>query len=121
MAARKVTPMRLVSDVAATVAAYEQQGFRVLPTDEPGCVGLMADATRTGLMLLGRDYADRSMPAEAVAELGAGTGLYIWVDSLADVASTGAVLGEVATDYGTRERYVREDSGLVAYAEPISS
>lgn len=113
--------MRLVSDVAATVAVYEHQGFRALPTDEPGCVGLMADASRTVLMLLGRDYADRSMPAEAVAELGAGTGLYIWVDSLADVASSGTVLGEMTTAYGTRERYVREDSGLVAYAETIST
>jgi hypothetical protein len=121
MAARRVTPVRLVSDVAATVAVYEQQGFRALPTDEPGCVGLMADATRTGLMLLGRDYADRSMPAEAVAELGAGTGLYIWVDNLVDVESSGTVLGEMTTAYGTRERFVREDSGLVAYAETISS
>lgn len=112
--------MRLVSDVAATVALYEQQGFRALPTDEPECVGLMADATRTGLLLLGHGYAGRSMPAEAVAELGAGTGLYIWVDSLADVAATGTLLGEVTTGYGTRERYMREDSGLVAYAETIS-
>jgi hypothetical protein len=121
MPARRVTPMLLVADVAATVAHYERQGLRALATDEPECVGLIADATGTGLMLLGAAYAARSMPAGAVAELRRRAGLYIWVDSLADVAHLGAVLGEVETDYGTRERYVREAGGLVAYAEPLAN
>jgi hypothetical protein len=113
--------MLLVADVAATVAHYQRQGFRALATDEPECVGLVADATGTGLMLLGAGYASRSMPAGAVAELQRGAGLYIWVDSLAEAASAGAVLGEVETGYGMRERYVREAGGLVAYAERLAS
>jgi hypothetical protein len=81
---------------------------------------LVADATHTGLMLLGAGYASRSMPAGAVAELQRGAGLYIWVDSLADIVHRGVVIGEVETDYGTRERYVREPDGLVAYAETLA-
>jgi hypothetical protein len=60
------------------------------------------------------------MPAPAVAELRKGAGLYIWVDALAGIASNGTVLGEVETDYGTRERYVREEGGVVAYAEQLA-
>lgn len=109
--------MLLVSDVSATVARYELQGFRAYPTEEPDCVGLVAEATHTGMIVVGQDFAARTMPAAAVAELRKGAGLYIWVDALADVVSTGSMLGEIATAYGTRERYVREDGGLVAYAE----
>jgi hypothetical protein len=122
MAARRVTSMLLVSDVAARVACYRKQGFQALSTDEPECVGLIAEATHTGLMLLGRDYARRTMPTAAVAALEKGAGLYIWVDSLADVAApVGVVLSEIETDYGMRERYVSEEGGLVAYAEKIEA
>jgi hypothetical protein len=120
MPARKVTSMLLVDDVPATVAHYELQGFRALPTEEPGCVGLVAEATHTGMIVLGHDFAARTMPALAVAELRKGAGLYIWVDALAEIASTGSVLGEIETGHGTRERYVREDGGLVAYAEQLA-
>jgi hypothetical protein len=37
MPARRVTPMLMVADVAATVAHYERQGFRAIATDEPEC------------------------------------------------------------------------------------
>lgn len=117
MPAKRVTPMVMVSDVAATVAAYEQHGFQPIATGEPDCVGLVADATRTGLIVLGAGYASRSMPPAVVAELQRGAGLYIWVDRLADVMSSGTELGELDTAYGTRERYVRQAGGLVAYAE----
>jgi len=120
MPAKRLTPMVMVADVAATVAEYEQHGFRAIATGEPDCVGLVADATRTGLILLGAGYASRSMPPAAVAELQGGAGLYIWVDRLADVTSSGTELGEIDTAYGTRERYVREASGLVAYAERLA-
>ena len=119
MAAKRVTSMLLVDDVAATVARFEQQGMQAFASDEPECVGLMAEATRTGLMVLGAGYAARSIPPGAVAELRKGAGLYIWVDSLDEIVPSGVVLGEVETDYGTRERYVREDGGLVAYAEQL--
>jgi hypothetical protein len=120
MPARRVTPMVMVSDVAATVAEYEQHGFKTIATGESDCVGLVADATGTGLIVLGAGYASRSMPAAAVAELQRGAGLYIWVDRLADVMAAGAELGEMDTAYGTRERYVREASCLVAYAERLA-
>lgn len=113
--------MLLVDDVAATAAHYERQGLRALASDEPECVGLVAEATGTGLILLGPTYAGRSLPAGAVAELRKGAGLYVWVDSLADVAPAGVLLGEVETSHGTRERYVREPGGLVAYAERLVS
>lgn len=119
MAAKRVTSMLLVTDVPATVARYELQGFRAFPTDEPECVGLVAEATHTGIIVLGQDFATRTMPALAVDELRKGAGLYIWVDSLGDVASDGSMLGEIETGHGTRERYVREDGGLVAYAEQL--
>jgi hypothetical protein len=120
MTTRRVTPMLLVSDVPAAVARYELQGLKALPTEDPECVGLVAEATQTGMIVLGENYAARTMPSVAVDNLRKGPGLYIWVDALAGIASTGAVLGEVETSYGTRERYVREDSGLVAYAEQIA-
>jgi hypothetical protein len=113
--------MLLVDDVAATAARYEHQGFRRLASDEPECVGLVADRTGTGLMLLGRTYAAQSMPAAAVGELEKGAGLYVWVDRLADVTSTGMVLGEVETHYGVRERCVRDPGGLFVYAERLVS
>src|SRR5262245_37756307 len=120
MPAQRVTSMLLVSDVPATVAHYEQQGFRAFPTEEPECVGLIAEATHTGIIVLGQDFAARTMPAPAVAELRKGAGLHIWVDALAGITSNGTVLGEVETDYGTRERYVREEGGVVAYAEQLA-
>ena len=119
MAAKRVTSMLLVNDVAATVARFEQHGMQALASEEPECIGLMAEATRTGIMVLGAGFASRSMPPAAVAELRKGAGLYIWVDSLDEIEPSGVVLGEVETDYGTRERYVREDGGLVAYAEQL--
>lgn len=120
MSARRVTPMIMVADVATTVAEYERHGFKAIATGEPECVGLVADATGTGLIVLGSGYATRSMPAEALSELQRGTGLYVWVDRLADVMPSGTELGETDTAYGTRERYVREASGLVAYAERLA-
>lgn len=120
MPAKRVTPMVMVADVAATVAEYERHGFSAITTGESECVGLVADATGTGLIVLGAGYASRSMPAEAVEALQDGTGLYIWVDRLADVMASGTELGETDTAYGTRERYVREASGLVAYAERLA-
>jgi hypothetical protein len=120
MAVRRVTSTLLVSDVAARATCYRLQGFQTLSTDEPKC--LVAEPTYTGLMLLGRHYARPSMPTAAVAELEKGAGLYVWVDSLADVvAPVGTVLGEIETDYGTRERYVSEEGGLVACAEKIAA
>lgn len=121
MAAKRVTSMLLVDYVAATVARFEQQGLQPLASDEPECIGLVAEATHTGLVVLGVDYATRSMPPGAVDELKKGAGLYIWVDSLDEVSDAGRVLGEIETAHGTRERYVREDGGLVAYAERLVS
>src|SRR5262245_32817847 len=101
MPAKRLTPMIMVADVAATVADYEQHGFTAIATGEAECVGLVADATRTGLIVLGAGYASRSMPPAAVSELQRGAGLYIWVDRLADVNSSGIELGEMDTAYGT--------------------
>ena len=120
MPVKRVTPMVMVADVAATVAEYQQHGFKAIATGEPECVGLVADATGTGLIVLGSGYASRAMRPEAVAALQGGTGLYIWVDRLADVAASGKVLDEVETAHGTRERYVHEASGLVAYAQRLA-
>ena len=120
MAVKRVTSMLLVSDVPATVVRYKQQGFRAFPTDEPDCVGLVAEATHTGIIVLGQTFATRTMPAGAVEELRKGVGVYIWVDSLGDVASNGSLLGEIETSHGTRERYMREDGGLVTYAEQLA-
>jgi hypothetical protein len=119
MSIRRVTPMLLVRDIHAAVARYELQGFKALPTEERECVGLIAEATKTGMMVLGENYATRTIPTAAVDELRKGAGLYVWVDALAGIASAGTVLGEVETSYGTRERYVREDGGLVGYAEQL--
>ena len=116
MQARRATPMYLVEDLSEARTRYEALGFEPKVTDDDGCVGVTAGPTN--VILLNRDYAERTMPARAVELLGQKPALYIWVESLdAMRAQLGsAILGEVKMA-GLREWAVESEQGLMVLAE----
>jgi len=120
MTAKRVTPMMLVKDVDASVEFYAKLGLIRQETEDPQCIGLVSK-DRTGIILLGDRYARSSMPPKAVDVLADKGGLYIWVDDLTDVCDYGEMLGEVRTDYGTQERYVKQDDRLIVYAQNLAA
>lgn len=116
MSARRATPMYLVEDLDDARMHYLSLGFVPRPSDDEGCVGMIAGST--GVILLSRDYAERSMPARAVALLAEKPALYVWVESLEDARAgmRGTLLGEMQTT-GLREWMIEAAQGLVVLAE----
>ena len=119
MTAKRVTPMLLSADVDASAALYVGLGFTRRETEDAGCLGLVS-ADGTGLMLLDRDYARRSMSSDAVDVLAEAGGLYVWVDEL-PTCEEAETLGEARTEYGTHERFVKQDGRLVVYAQKLAA
>ena len=119
MQARRATPMYLVDDIAETRKHYEALGFESKPTDDAGCVGVTAGST--GVILLDRDYAERSLPARAVTLLQQNPALYIWVESLHALRPElrGDFLGEHRTAE-LREWAIEGPQGLMVFAETAS-
>lgn len=116
MLARRATPMYLVDDIAEARTRYEALGFEPKLTDDNGCLGVSAGPTN--VILLNRDYAERTLPARAVALLEQKPALYIWVESLESVQAglRGTFLGETRLA-GLREWAVESDQGLMVFAE----
>ena len=116
MLARRATPMYLVDDIAEARTRYEALGFEPKLTDDNGCLGVSAGPTN--VILLNRDYAERTLPARAVALLEQKPALYIWVESLESVPAgrRGTFLGETRLA-GLREWAVESDQGLMVFAE----
>jgi predicted lactoylglutathione lyase len=116
MLARRATPMYLVSDLDEARLNYEALGFEPKPTNDDGCLGVIAGST--SVILLDREYAERTLPARAIALLEEKPALYIWVESLdamrAELQAT--FLGE-ANMAGLREWAVEGPLGLVVLAE----
>jgi hypothetical protein len=113
MLARRATPMYLVEDLSEARSRYEALGFEPKITDDSGCT-----AGPTNVILLNREYAERTMPARAVELLEQKPALYIWVESLDAMRAlfSGAILGEVKMA-GLREWAVESDQGLMVLAE----
>jgi hypothetical protein len=116
MLARRATPMYLVDDIAEARSRYEALGFEPKLTDDTGCLGVSAGPTN--VILLNRDYAQRTLPARAVALLEERPALYVWVESLDAVrdALRGDFLGETRLA-GLREWAVESEHGLMVFAE----
>lgn len=116
MLARRATPMYLVSDLDEARSNYEALGFEPKPTNDIGCLGVIAGST--SVILVDREYAERTLPERAVALLQDKPALYIWVESLdamrAELQAT--FLGE-ANMAGLREWAVEGPTGLVVLAE----
>jgi len=116
MLARRATPIYLVDDLDEARGRYEALGFTARRTDDAGCVGVVAGLT--SVILLDRDYAERSLPARAVTLLEERPALYIWVESLdmmrKELGRT--FLGE-ARLAGLREWAVEGPQGLMVLAE----
>ena len=116
MHARRATPMYLVEDLDEARLRYVSLGFVPKDTDDEGCCGVSAGLTH--IILLNRDYAERSLPPRAVTLLEERPALYIWVESLEGVRAElrGTFLGEVNMA-GLREWAVESDQGLMVFAE----
>jgi len=116
MLARRATPMYLVDDITEARNRYEALGFEPKLTDDQGCLGVSAGPTN--VILLNRDYAERTLPARAVALLEQKPALYIWVESLDGLSAAlrGNFLGETRLA-GLREWAVESDQGLMVFAE----
>ena len=78
MHARRATPMYLVEDLDEARLRYVSLGFVPKDTDDEGCCGVSAGLTH--IILLNRDYAERSLPPRAVTLLEERPALYIWVE-----------------------------------------
>ncbi len=116
MTAKRITPMLLAEDVDASAAYYTRLGFTSRETEDKECLGLVSN-DGTGIILLGDRYARSSMPTKAVDMLADKGGFYVWVDDLAEVRHDEEILGEVQTDYGTHERFVKQNGRLIVYAQ----
>jgi len=116
MSARRATPLYLVEDIAEARERYSRLGFKLRETGDPGCVGVSAGPT--SIILVDRDYAERTLPARAVLLLEQRSALYIWVESLeaSRRGLRGVLLGEIDHD-GLREWAVESDDGLMMLAE----
>src|SRR4029079_3747104 len=64
MLARRATPMYLVSDLEEARSNYEALGFEPKPTNDIGCLGVIAGST--SVILVDREYAERTLPQRAV-------------------------------------------------------
>jgi hypothetical protein len=118
MLARRATPMYLVNDLIEARTRYEALGFEPRQSDDTGCMGVTAGPTN--VILLNRDYAERTLPARAVELLRERPALYIWVESLDAMRAglRGAFLGEMQKA-GLREWAVESDEGLMVFAETV--
>jgi hypothetical protein len=118
MLARRATPMYLVNDLIEARTRYEALGFEPRLSDDTGCLGVTAGPTN--VILLNRDYAERTLPARAVELLCERPALYIWVESLDAMRSglRGGFLGEMQRA-GLREWAVESDQGLMVFAETV--
>ena len=108
--------MYLVDDLGDARRRYEAMGFETRPTGDEGCVGFCTGAT--SVILLNRDYAQRTLPDRAIAILERQPALYIWVESLE--AMRGSVDGTILGEHnlaGLREWAVESDQGLMVFAE----
>lgn len=108
--------MYLVEEIAEARERYAGLGFDIHATDDPGCIGVSAGPT--SIILVDRDYAERTLPARAVLLLEQRSALYIWVESLEASRSglRGVLLGEIHLA-GFREWAVESDYGLMVLAE----
>jgi hypothetical protein len=111
MPARRATPIYLVEDIDDARMRYIALGFVPRDTNDDGCVGVTAG--QTTVILLDRNYAERKLPARAVALLEEKPALYVWVESLEDMR------GELRGTYlgGLREWAVESPQGLMVLAE----
>ena len=116
MLARRATPIYLVEDIDDARMRYIALGFVPRETTDDGCVGVTAG--QTTVILLDRDYAERKLPARAVALLAEKPALYVWVESLEDMRGDlrDTYLGE-AHLAGLREWAVESPQGLMVLAE----
>jgi hypothetical protein len=116
MHARRATPMYLVEDLDDARLRYVSLGFVPKDTDDEGCCGVSAGPTH--IILLDRDYAERSLPPRAVTLLEERPALYIRVESLEGLRAElrGTFLGEIKVS-GLREWAFEGEQGLVVFAE----
>lgn len=121
MTIRRVTPICVSTDMAASRSVFEGLGLTPRPTEDDGCIGYVDQAGRTGVLIVSREFADRSMPPAAADRLATCGGLYIWVDHLDDLEAQDNCLGEVTTSYGTRERFHATCDGLTIIAERLQA
>ena len=116
MLARRATPIYLVEDIDDARMRYIALGFVPRDTSDDGCVGVTAG--QTTVILLNHDYAERTLPARAVALLEEKPALYVWVESLEDMRGElrDTFIGE-AKLAGLREWAVESPQGLMVLAE----
>jgi hypothetical protein len=110
--------MYLVDDIDEARARYERLGFKQNPTDDSGCVGLASGDDN--IILVNSDYAERTLPAQAVVLMRDKPALYVFVESLDAMrdALRGTFLGE-ARMAGLREWVVEIPQGVVVLAESV--
>jgi hypothetical protein len=116
MTARRATPLYLVDDIAEARSRYEALGFEPKQTDDDGCLGVSAG--HTNVILIDRNYAERTLPARAVTLLEERPALDVLVESLdgVDPELRGSFLGE-ASMAGLREWAIESPQGLMVLAE----
>jgi hypothetical protein len=117
MTVKRITPLKLTSDMVAEQHLYEGLGLTARPTQDVDCTGYFNDSNTAGVIVVGIDHALRTMPAAAIDMLRHKVGMYIWVDNIDGTLLPGEALGEFVTDGGMRERFYNTEGTLTVLAE----
>lgn len=116
---RRVTPLTVLPDIAATAEHYCALGFTRVETGSPGCVGLQAGTSY--LLLASTAHMAGDFGADLAASLTGKTIPYIYVDSVATakarLPASAEVLAEAALAGGSLEAMVRQDGQHLILAE----
>jgi hypothetical protein len=119
---KRMTPLRVVDDVADEGLFYEAFGATRVDTNTPGCVGYKA-ANDTGIILTSRKLADKNYGPFVAGKIARHGALYFHVDNidaeLADLPGPAHILTRM-TDGGVEEAVIETESGLVVLAAQIN-
>ena len=118
----RVTPMRVVEDIAPAVARYAALGFERVESGSGGCVGMQAGTS--ALILASVAFMNGDFDPAHTARLQGKTIQYVHVTSVDQVKArlaTGArVLQHSLTRGGTRELLVEDADELFILAERLT-
>jgi hypothetical protein len=117
--ARRATQMFVMTDITSAIERYERLGFARIPTEDEGCIGMLAGST--GVILVTTEFIEGDLGTENAETISGRTINYVWVrsvDRAKESLPPGAiVLNDVVTRIGTRELLVDDDGDLLILAE----
>lgn len=117
--ALRTTQMFVMTDIASAIERYEGLGFSRFPTEDEGCIGMLAG--ETGVILATTEFMRGDLGTDGAEAISGRTINYVWVrsvDRAKENLTPGAiVLNDVITRIGTRELLIDDHGDLLILAE----